>query len=393
MNILVVDDDEMIRMVLEEKLQEMGFTATTADSGPAAISLVADNSYDAVLLDLKMPGMDGIETLQELQKIDHCLPVIMVSSFGDIASAVQAIKMGAYEFVEKPPQISRIVLTLRRAIEKATLEREVKQLAKNLEETDVLRSAYEKLKELDQMKTSFIASVSHELRTPLTSIIGYAEIVRIKFERMVADSSAAGGSGVSEATQINGHIERLISETKRLAGLVESVLELAQLESGTIELKQEPLQLQKIIQSSAREFAMRFADKGLSFTCQVDDDLPLIQGDDYYLAKVVHNLFSNALKFTERGTVACRVRATGKMIMITLSDSGKGIAPGLHKGIFDKFSQIGDVMTDKPKGIGLGLPIAKMIVARHGGSIAVDSQPGRGSIFTVMLPVERGGKG
>jgi signal transduction histidine kinase len=387
MNILVVDDDEMVRYVLTEKLCESGFSATEACDGQSAVELFRAAAFDAVLLDLKMPGMDGIETLKELRKHDPDIPVIMVTAFGDIATAVEAIKLGAYDFVEKPPQISRIMVTLRRAIEKATLERKVRELGKSVEETAVLKQAYEKLRELDQVKSTFLSSVSHELRTPLTSIIGFAEISIKKLKKLFPVIGVDHQKIGKEIQQVEENLGIIVSESARFAGLIESILDLTAMEAGTVEWRWEPLSLREVIESTNKEFSQKLEEKGLEFVVAIEDDPLLIKGDRYRISQVISQMLSNAVAFTDQGRVTCSAKKVNNDIVLSISDTGVGILSSLHGVIFEKFSQIGDTLTDKPKGVGLGLPICKLIVEYHGGTIAVESEPGKGSVFTIMLPV------
>jgi signal transduction histidine kinase len=335
-----------------------------------------------------MPGMDGIETLKELRKHDPDIPVIMVTAFGDIATAVEAIKLGAYDFVEKPPQISRIMVTLRRAIEKATLERKVRDLGKSVEESAILKQAYQKLKELDQAKNTFLSSVSHELRTPLTSIVGYAEVSRKKLTKLISEITVGDTKITKKLRQVEENLGLLVSESERLAGLIESILDLTAMEAGTAEWRWEPLSLREVIENTTTVFTSTFKEKGLEFVVEIENDLPFIKGDRFRICQVVSHLLANAAKFTDQGRVTCSVKKINQKIILSIADTGRGIQASRHGVIFEKFSQIGDALTDKPKGVGLGLPICRMIVGYHGGKIDVESEPGKGSVFTIMLPVE-----
>lgn len=388
MNVLVVDDDEMVRYVLTEKLCQYGFTATAACDGQSAVELFREAAFDAVLLDLKMPGMDGIETLKELRKYDPDIPVIMITAFGDIATAVEAIKLGAYDFVEKPPQISRIMVTLRRAIEKATLERRVRDLGKSVEESAALKQAYEKLKELDQVKSTFLSSVSHELRTPLTSIIGFAEISIKKLKKLIPEIVVDNLKIGKVIQQVEENLVVIVSESARFAGLIESILDLTAMEAGTVEWRWEPLSIKEVVENSTDALLPAFKEKGLELEVKIGDDPLLIKGDRYRISQVINHMLSNASAFTERGRVTCSAKRFNNYVVLSVSDTGIGIPPSQHEMIFEKFSQIGDALTDKPKGVGLGLPICKLIVEYHGGTIAVESEPGKGSVFTISLPVE-----
>lgn len=390
MDILIVDDEEMVRYVLTEKLTESGFSVTAADDGASAVKLFHDAVFDAVLLDLKMPGMDGIETLKELRKLDPDIPIIMVTAFGDIATAVEAIKLGAYDFVEKPPQISRIMVTLRRAIEKAALEREIRDLGRNVEASVALKQAYEKLKELDLAKTAFLSSVSHELRTPLTSIIGYAEISRKKLAQLIPEMRDDNPKSSGKMLQVEENLGTIVSESEKLARLIESILDLTAMEAGTAEWKWEPLSLREVVEDTASGFVSIFKKRGLEFTLLIDDNLPLIKGDRFRLSQVIGQILSNAASFTDLGGVTCQVKKCDRKIEVSIADTGRGIRASQQGVIFEKFSQLGDTLTDKPKGVGLGLSICRLIVGYHGGKIGVESEPGKGSVFTMELPVEEG---
>ena len=383
MNILVVDDDEMVRYVLTEKLAESGFTASAAGDGLSALQIFRPGQFGAVLLDLKMPGMDGIETLKELLKRDPEVPVIMVTAFGDVATAVEAIKLGAYDFVEKPPQISRICLTLRRAIEKAALEREIRELGKSAQESSTLKRANDKLIELDRIKTAFLSSISHELRTPLTSIIGFAELNRSKLAKLVP--RLAEPKAAREVGQAADNLQILIEEARRLTELVDNVLELTALEAGTAKWNWAPVRVQELLVDAVGLQSAAFGRKGIELVTQIAQQLPPVRGDRERLGQVLRHLLGNALKFTEQGRVTCSAVHADNAIRIQVADTGCGIQESLHRVIFEKFRQLGDTLTDKPKGVGLGLPICRLIVDCHGGALGVESEPGRGSVFSITL--------
>ena len=145
--------------------------------------------------------------------------------------------------------------------------------------------------------------------------------------------------------------------------------------------------MREVVEEIASEFMQTFRNKGLEFTVAIENDLPLIKGDRFRISQVINQILSNAAMFTDRGEVTCSVKNADKNIVLRIADTGRGIPASRHGVIFEKFSQIGDTLTDKPKGVGLGLPICKMIVGYHGGEIDVESEPGKGSVFTILLPV------
>ncbi len=141
-----------------------------------------------------------------------------------------------------------------------------------------------------------------------------------------------------------------------------------------------------LLHESARTYSTLIAEHGLTFHREIDDDLPEIKADRDRLQQVIGNILNNAMKFTEAGSVSLSARRVGDEILVSIVDTGIGIAPEDHERIFEKFQQVGDTPTDKPRGTGLGLCICRDIVAYHGGRLWVDSQLGVGSTFSFALP-------
>ncbi|HAK87764.1 MAG: hypothetical protein A2X55_09585 [Nitrospirae bacterium GWB2_47_37] len=386
-SILVVDDEEIVRFALTGKLGENGFDVCEACNGRHAVEVFGTKEFDAVLLDLKMPEMDGIETLKELRKLEPDVPVIMLTAFGDIPTAVESIKLGAYDFVEKPPQISRLMVTIRRAIENRELAREITALGKTVKETEVLREAYGRLKEADAVKTSFLSSISHELRTPLTSIVGYAKIVRKKLKKVLPPAGEYSG----EALTVEKNMEIIIAEAERLTGLINNVLDITGMEAGKTEWKSERVYIPDLVESALSSVSLLCGGKGIELHKEIGKDLPEITGDRGKLAQVLKNLLLNAVNFTDKGAVTVRVRkmrySEKDFVEISIIDSGIGIQEKDRENVFEKFRQVGDTLTDKPKGAGLGLSICKYIVEHHGGEIWFESRDGKGSVFSFTVPV------
>jgi len=385
--ILVIDDDEIVRFALYEALSGKGFFVEQAEDGMSGLKAFEKDRPDAVLLDLKMPGMDGMETLREMRRSDPDVPVIMITAFGDIPTAVEAIKLGAYDFVEKPPQLSRIILMVRRALEKAELEKEIRRLGRSVEEAKALKEAYGKLIELDRMKTAFLSTISHELRTPLTSVLGFARLVGKKLGKWLAPGPMPDSQkAVRDAAVMAKNIDIIISEAERLTGMINNILYMTEMEDESTEWKMGPVAMKDIIDEAVHTTAVPLKEKGIAFKQDMEDGLPVITGDRARLLLLITNLILNALKFSENGVITCTARRVEGGIMFSVRDTGPGIPGKDIVGIFDKFMQSGDSMTGKPTGLGLGLPICKHIVERHGGRIWVESGPGPGSEFFFVLP-------
>lgn len=244
-------------------------------------------------------------------------------------------------------------------------------------------------KEVDRMKTDFISTVSHELRTPLTSVRGFTEIIKKKLEEDIFPEFFTDNNKKIEKTikRVKENLEIILSEGERLTALINDVLDISKLEAGKVEWKMEKIQIPDIVDRAWGATSALFEQKKLEFTKIIEEGLPEVIGDKDRLIQVVINLLSNAVKFTEKGVVSCRVKRKDNEIMVSIIDTGIGIAEVDKERVFEKFRQAGNTLTDKPKGTGLGLSICKQIVEYHGGRIWVESELGKGSNFSFTLPV------
>ena len=261
-------------------------------------------------------------------------------------------------------------------------EHEIRRL---FEEAEKARAVAE---EADAAKSAFLSTVSHELRTPLTSVLGFAKIIKKRLEDRIFPLVPAGDPKVAQTVrQVEDNLKVVVSEGERLTKLIDDVLDLAKIEAGKLEWHMEGVTVGEIIDRATAATASLFEQKGLRLEKQIGSGLPQITGDRDRLIQVVINLISNSVKFTEAGTITCRAERRGSELVVSVSDTGVGIAPADQPKVFERFKQVGDTLTDKPKGTGLGLPICKEIVEHHGGHIWVESAPGRGSTFFFSLPM------
>lgn len=263
--------------------------------------------------------------------------------------------------------------------------------AKLFEEASHARAAAE---EADAAKSSFLSTVSHELRTPLTSVLGFAKIIRRRLEERLFPIIPEDDRKVAQAKkQVIENLDVVVSEGERLTKLIDDVLDLAKIEAGKFTWNMSSVSMSEIIERATSATASLFENKKLTLVRSVEADLPAVTGDQDRLIQVVINLISNAVKFTEAGSITCAARRDGGELIISVTDSGIGIAPQDQPKVFEKFKQVGDTLTDKPKGTGLGLPICKEIVEYHGGRIWVESEPGKGSTFSFTLPIAEANAG
>jgi signal transduction histidine kinase/CheY-like chemotaxis protein len=256
--------------------------------------------------------------------------------------------------------------------------------ARLFEEARQARAAAE---EADAAKSSFLSTVSHELRTPLTSVLGFAKIIRRRLEERLFPMIPDDDRKVQQAKQqVIENLNVVVSEGERLTKLIDDVLDLAKIEAGKFTWNMATVSVGDVIERAIAATASLFDAKKLHLQRDIDADLPTVTGDQDRLIQVVINLISNAVKFTDAGSITCSAHLRGEEIVVGVTDSGIGIAPTDQQKVFEKFKQVGDTLTDKPKGTGLGLPICKEIVEYHGGRIWVESAPGQGSTFSFSLP-------
>jgi signal transduction histidine kinase/DNA-binding response OmpR family regulator len=257
--------------------------------------------------------------------------------------------------------------------------------AKLFEEARLAKAAAE---EADAAKSSFLSTVSHELRTPLTSVLGFAKIIRRRLEERLFPLIPEDDRKVQQAKQqVLENLGVVVSEGERLTKLIDDVLDLAKIEAGKFTWNMASVSMEDVIERATAATASLFEAKKLKLQRLIQPGLPTITGDQDRLIQVVINLISNAVKFTDQGTIECAARRVDGELIVSVIDSGIGIAPADQPKVFEKFKQVGDTLTDKPKGTGLGLPICKEIVEYHGGRIWVESAPGHGSVFSFTLPI------
>jgi GAF domain-containing protein/anti-sigma regulatory factor (Ser/Thr protein kinase) len=276
-----------------------------------------------------------------------------------------ALVLQRREAGEFPPETVRLMQTLANqsvlAIQNARLFREI------ADKSEQLASA-------SQHKSQFLANMSHELRTPLNAILGYAELLVDGIYGVLPEKA----QGVLERVQNNG---------KHLLALINDVLDLAKIEAGQLLLTLEDYALAEVVRSVVSATEPLAAAKGLKFVARIEDGLPTAHGDARRVSQVLLNLVGNAIKFTDEGGVEISASAADKQFVLTVRDTGPGIADADQERIFGEFQQIDNTSTRKQGGTGLGLAISKRMVEMQGGLISVDSVLGRGSTFRVVLPV------
>ncbi|MBD2015913.1 response regulator [Microcoleus sp. FACHB-53] len=447
-NILMVDDHPENLVALEAILDSLGQNLVKATSGMEALRCLLNQDFAVILLDVQMPGMDGFETATLIRQRPRSqyTPIIFITAINRSDTHVaRGYSLGAVDYLFKPVEpeilISKVAVFVSLHKKTAQVKRQAKQLettnieleteiksrqraeellrhahgqleikvqertaalakanellkaeiAERVRTEEALQQAKEAAEVANRAKSDFLSMVSHELRTPLTSVIGFAKIIKKKLDSVIFPEITTEDKKIQKAIkQVGDNIDIIVSEGERLTTLINDVLDLAKLEAGRVEWKPEPISVTQIIEQATAATSALFEAKRLKLFIELEEELPEILGDRDRLVQVVINLISNAIKFTEKGFVTCRVRRTDHAITVSIIDSGIGIAETDRSQVFEQFRQIGNTLTDKPKGTGLGLPICKQIVEHHGGTIWVESELGKGSNFSFTLPINAG---
>lgn len=254
-------------------------------------------------------------------------------------------------------------------------------------EVTIRKRAEEAAEAANNAKSDFLSMVSHEIRTPLTSVLGFAVIIEKRLRQMMTPEFEANPRQHRLSEQIMANLGIIMSEGERLKHLINDVLDLAKLEAGKMDFHRDPVNPVEIINHVMVASAGLLHNQDVRLQTVIEGELPTVIGDRDRLIQVLVNLVSNALKFTEKGSVTCRAYCEDGFVVVDVADTGIGIPESEHVKVFEKFNQIGATLTNKPKGTGLGLAICKHIVESHGGRISFVSKLGGGSTFTFSLPI------
>jgi len=353
--VIVVDDDIELASNMKDILEEEGYSATVAHDGKTALEQCARNKFYLAIIDLRLPDIPGVKLVEELARLCPVTEFIIVTGYATLDTAIKAVgqeRIIAYE--TKPLDIERFLALVRHVMER--------------------KKAEEARRELDRMKSEFIATVSHELRTPLQSIMGFTKL-------MVQDK-------VPDPMTHTKFLTIIDKESERLAELIGDLLDVSRLESGRLVLKRQRLPLRDTIRSAIYELSNLIKEKAILIVDNIPEGLPEIEADESRINQVILNLVSNAIKFSsEGGEITVNAQATHNEILVQIVDQGIGIPAEALPHIFDKFYQVDGSATRTKGGLGLGLYITKQIVEAHGGQIRVESKVNQGSTFSFTLPL------
>jgi signal transduction histidine kinase len=350
-NILVVDDErgprESLMMILKPY-----YNVYTAERGAQAIELVNQIPVDLITVDLKMPGLPGIKVLEQIKQQDPDIEAIVITGYGSLDTAVQGIRLGAFDYIDKPFDVNHILALVKRALERR----------------------YAKLR-LKELKSNFLANVSHELRTPLSVVVGF---VYLLLNQVI-------GKLTDEQQKV---LEKVYRNSGELLDLIDNVLWMTSLNAGDFLLGKDEFDVVRMIREAAKTFEGVMQEKEVQFSLQLPEEELLMVSDRSKVERIFKNLLNNAVKFTPRGHITVKVQrsADGMSIDLEVIDTGIGMDQTQIETMFEPFQQMDGSTQREFSGLGLGLTVARRLTEFLGGTLRVQSQPGAGTHAIVSLP-------
>ncbi len=380
--ILIVDDDTALLQALPQtlSLRIIGVQADTSDSAQGALELIQEHDYDVIVSDIKMPGMDGLALLAKIQELRPETPTLLITGHGEHQLAIQALRGGAYDYIQKPIDRDDFVASLQRAIQTHQLRRQVKALLLSLElhALSLERLVQQRTRELTEAnaaKDTFLSIASHELETPLNSLKSMIQLLHRQLESKNALEVVS--IGLSD-------MERSIY---RMEMLVKDLLDASLIETNMFVLHRKRCDLVELCRHLIDEFT---TGAGPIRTLEALDEPIEAEIDADRMSQVILNLLLNARKYSPKGSpITLTLQQIGYEATLSVRDMGVGIPAEMLSHIFEQYYRVPgiEVLDGSSSGMGLGLYISRKIVERHGGHIDVESSPGHGSVFFIVLPL------
>src|ERR1043166_8974832 len=355
-HILVVDDElgprESLKMILNPY-----YNVHVAERGLQAIDLLDKFPVDLVTLDLKMPGLTGINVLEKVKQRDPDIEAIIITGYGSLDTAIEGLRLGAFDYISKPFDVNHILSLVRRGLER--------------------RDAKAKLR---QVKSDFLSNISHELRTPLSVVVGF---VYLLLNQVI-------GKLTEDQQKV---LETVYRNSEELLELIDNVLWMPSLNAGDANATLEKFDPRDIIDETVKRHEKAIREKGLRIDIQMSDrDLSLVS-DRAKVERIFQNVFNNAVKFTSEGEIKIKLEARSDKpgINFEISDTGIGIEASKLDSIFEPFHQTDSSTQRAHSGLGLGLTVARRMADLIGGTVTVNSKPGVGTRVTMQVPSQAPG--
>lgn len=364
-SILVVDDNEQNRALAQATLEDEGYRVTLASNGEQALAAFQEGHPDCVLLDVRMPGMDGFAVCQRLRALPRGAdtPVVFLTALRDIDTFDAALRSGADDYLTKPVRPTELVLRVQAALELRRLR------ATNGEQVDLLRRQRDDLMRLQLQKEQLTAFVVHDLKNPLGNLDLHAQLLQREGLTPRALES----------------VRSIRDDVRALMRLILDLLDISKSEEGQLVPKRTEIDLPALVRDLFAELAVRAVDRGVTLTHSLE--VERLHADLDLFRRVLGNLIDNALRYAPEGTaVLLSARAEEGAVQLRVSDQGLGIPPEMREKIFERFAQLeGGERVPRRGGRGLGLTFCRLAVEAHGGRIFIEGSAS-GAVFVVEVP-------
>jgi len=382
--LLVVDDEESLRITTAAIFENEGYIVDTASSGDEAIELLNKQDYDLVLTDLHMEGGDGLSVLNRIRRQAPLTISVVLTGFASVESAIAALQEGAYDYLVKPCDIESMKHTIRRGVEHRRLmlaeqkaRADLRQLNLDLEQriqerTAELTRLNAELADANRAKDVFLATLSHELRTPLTPVVGWIKLLR---------------SGTLDEKSVIQALDAIERNAWLQSRLIDDLLDTSRIATGKLHFEPKATDLNSAVKAAVDTVRTSAAARNIELNVALWPASLIVMGEPVRLQQIAWNLVSNAIKFTDPGG---RVRITtnlnGKQAYLEVIDTGVGIEAEFLPHVFDRFRQADGSTSRRHGGLGLGLAIADALCKMHSGRLEAQSEGvGSGATFSFYL--------
>ncbi|HET8567851.1 MAG TPA: ATP-binding protein [Candidatus Limnocylindria bacterium] len=402
--ILIVDDEESVAVTMQAILEMDGYEVrSTTTAADAFATIQSSEPFDLVLSDLRLDDADGIQIIGEVRKRSPETIAIILTGYASLDSAVKAMREGAYDYLVKPCDVEELRMTVGRGLERRRLGQQLRERVRDLERANAtirelnldlerrvaeataeLRDQYDKLQELDRLKSQFMSIASHELKTPVTAMSGFVQVALRRLRKRLDRGVPTAEEWKAEQAGVIEQLEVVRRQTGKLARLIDELLDVSRIQSGRVEFRLAEVDLAELAREVTERMQTTTSDHRIDVSVSGDAK---VQADRDHLEQVLNNLVSNAIKYSPSGgAVGVALDGGSERVTLSVRDSGIGIPePELDK-VFGLFYRSPDRRARDVGGMGLGLYISKEIVDRHGGRIWAESAEGNGTTFHVELP-------
>ena len=370
-HILVVDDEESIRLTLATFLSNAGYEVETAEDVPAALKQLKAGNFDVVLSDIIMPRVTGVELLQTIRRESPRVQVIMMTGQPTIETAAATVRAGAFDYLCKPVPKDAILRCVANAAKlKATEDERARLADAERHQKSELEENYNRLREMETLRDGLVHMIIHDMRSPLSGMVGYLDLLARKISAKLSPAESE-------------YFDLVQRNAEKMMRMATAVLDVSRLESGQMPLHRQAYDLTVQARTAMESLGSLVGHRQLSI--KAPPEPVMATADKEIIERVIINLLSNALKFTpDLGDVRITASRKDAMARLAVSDTGPGIPAKHHARIFEKFGAL-DKGT-QGYSTGLGLTFCKLAVEAHGGKIGMESEVGKGSTFWFTLP-------